>query len=152
MSKLREARGTRLHHESQCAASCITYVCAYVLRLAPIDTAADDSGGTVGKNRCDTFRGLRVHAVTTMLARMHARTYDARTLRGPLISRRAFDILNYPESADIDYRRIGCLNSPGAPRRVYTAKLDRIYNSYFLSAFVLFTRGKLFPQPRRGPK
>lgn len=150
-----------MHHESQCAASCITYVCAYVLRLAPIDTAADDSGGTVGKNRCDTFRGLRVHAVTTMLARMHARTHvrrtthEARTLRGPLISRRAFDVLNYPESADIDYRRIGCLNSPGtrtAPHRVYTAKLDRIYNSSFLSAFVLFTRGKLFPQPRRGPK
>jgi len=67
MSKLREARGTRLHHESQCAASCITYVCAYVLRLAPIDTAADDSGGTVGKNRCDAFRGLRVHAVSRML-------------------------------------------------------------------------------------
>jgi len=74
MSKLREARGTRLPHESQCATNCITYVCAYVLRLAPIDTAADDSGGTVGKNRCDAFRGLRVHAVSTTHA--HTQAFD----------------------------------------------------------------------------
>lgn len=85
MSKLREARGARLHHESQCAASCITYVCAYVLRLAPIDTAADDSGGTVGKNRCDAFRGLRVHAVSTMLT--YARTTHAHTQAFDLATR-----------------------------------------------------------------
>ena len=57
------ARGTR--HDcitvcGACTARCITSVCAYVLRLAPIDIATDDySGGTVGKNASDAFHRPR---------------------------------------------------------------------------------------------
>lgn len=56
------ARGTRhdcITVRRACTARCITSVCAYVLRLAPIDIATDDdSGGTVGKNPSDAFHSL----------------------------------------------------------------------------------------------
>lgn len=61
----RECRNCTRHEAHDCITSrsvrpsCITSVCAYVLRLPPIDTAADDSGGTVGKNACDAIRGSR---------------------------------------------------------------------------------------------
>lgn len=135
MSKLREARGTRLHHESQCAASCITSVCAYVLRLAPIDTAADDGGGTVGKNACDAFR---VRAVS----------FD--NARARLISRRVFDIPNYSEinlgdrlSAD----PIGLVSKTRPRLYAPFARLESAIHS-FSARFYPFHAAKLFPLNR----
>lgn len=66
----REARGTiasRLRHNVlHRALSRVAFVCAYVLRLAPIDTATNDDGdGTVGKNASNAFHELVTSRLST---------------------------------------------------------------------------------------
>lgn len=138
-----------MHHESQCATSCITFVCAYVLRLAPIDTAAyDDSGGTVGKNctRRVPRRGssLTLRGVSTML------THSLHThARAPLIARRVFDILNYPVLVSIVDESVVCTAvNPRLDRRI-PARQRRLRDSFFFHAlFCPFHAAKLSPQQR----
>lgn len=103
-------------------------MCAYVLRLAPIDTAADDGGGTVGKNACDAFR---VRAVSCRELRQRA--FD--------LSRRVFDIPNYSriDLSAIDYRRI----------RNGSLAFARLNLQFILfTRFYPFHAAKLFPLNR----